>query len=201
MEQQVECRCKYVNIQWGFQLSQALALQKYKIISIFSLFFLGKLQPAYIKHVIYFNIKVFIIAILFLFLLFIFYCSITVVLIYPPLLSPTLPTPHSNSQYPSCCPCPQVIHTCSLTGPFPAFPHYPLLLPSGHCQSVPCFHVSGSILFVCFIHQVPLISEIIWYLSLTTWLISLSIILFSSIHALSKGRSSFFLDVLQYSMV
>ena len=31
--------------------------------------------------------------------------------------------------------------------------------------------------FVCFVHYVPLIGEIIWYLSFTAWLISLSIIL------------------------
>ena len=36
--------------------------------------------------------------------------------------------------------------------------------------------------------------EIIWYLSFTTWLISLSIMLSSSIHAVEKGRSSFFLS-------
>ena len=32
-----------------------------------------------------------------------------------------------------------------------------------------------------------------WYLSFTVWLISLSIIFSSSIHAVAKGRSSFFL--------
>ena len=40
---------------------------------------------------------------------------------------------------------------------------------------------------------VPVKGEIIWYLSLTTWLISLSIMLSSSIHAVPKGISSFFL--------
>ena len=34
----------------------------------------------------------------------------------------------------------------------------------------------------------------IWYLSFPTWLISLSIMLSSSIHAVAKGRSSFFLS-------
>ena len=33
-----------------------------------------------------------------------------------------------------------------------------------------------------------------WYLSFMTWLISLSIMLSSSIHAVAKGRSSFFLS-------
>ena len=41
---------------------------------------------------------------------------------------------------------------------------------------------------------VPVKGEIIWYLSLTTWLISLSIMLSSSIHAVAKGISSLFLS-------
>ena len=54
--------------------------------------------------------------------------------------------PQSN---PTLCPCPCVIHTCSLTSPFPFFPPLtPSPLPSGHCQSLPCFHVCGSILFI-----------------------------------------------------
>ena len=36
--------------------------------------------------------------------------------------------------------------------------------------------------------------EIIWYLSLTIWLISLSIVFSSSIHAVAKDISSFFLS-------
>ena len=48
-------------------------------------------------------------------------------------------------------------------------------------------------LLVCFVDYVPLIGDIIWYLSLTTWLISFSIMLSSSIHAVTKWRSSFFL--------
>ena len=39
------------------------------------------------------------------------------------------------------------------------------------------------------------------YLSFTTWLISLSIILSSSIHAVAKAMSSFFLSAAQYSIV
>ena len=38
-------------------------------------------------------------------------------------------------------------------------------------------------LLVCFVDYVPVKGEIIWYLSLTAWLISLSIMLSSSIHA------------------
>ena len=54
----------------------------------------------------------------FLFLLNHFYCySITVVPIPPPLPSSAHPTPHSHRQFPHCCPCLWVIHTCSLSSP------------------------------------------------------------------------------------
>ena len=80
----------------------------------------------------------------------IFYCcSLIVVPIFPPLPSSGHPITHFCSQFPHCCPCPWAIHTCCLTSPFPFFaPLSPSLLHSGHCQSVPCFHVCGSILFV-----------------------------------------------------
>ena len=45
---------------------------------------------------------------------------------------------------------------------------------------------------VCFVDYVPLIGEITWYLFFTTWLISLSIMLSSSICAVAKCRSSSF---------
>ena len=44
---------------------------------------------------------------------------------------------------------------------------------------------------VCFVDYVLLIGEIIWHLSYTAWLISLSIMLTNSIHAVPKGRGSF----------
>ena len=47
------------------------------------------------------------------------------------------------------------------------------------------------LLFVVVVDYVPVKGEITWYLSLTAWLISLSIMLSSSIHAVAKGRSSF----------
>ena len=77
-------------------------------------------------------------------------CFITLVPIFsccsslpaPPILLQHQPPPH--------CPCPRVIYTCSLTR---SFPFFPLLsassLPPGHCQPVPCFLASGSILLVC----------------------------------------------------
>ena len=74
-------------------------------------------------------------------------------------------------------------------------PVIPYPLSSHHCQFVFYFHISGSICsLVCFVGYVPLIGEIIWCLSFNAWLISLSIILSSSIHAVVKGRSAFFLS-------
>ena len=68
-------------------------------------------------------------------------------------------------------------------------PPYPLV-------TVSLYFISMSLvifgLLVCFLDQVPLKGEIIWSLSLTAWLISLSIMLSSSIHAISKGMISFF---------
>ena len=73
-----------------------------------------------------------------------FYCfSVRVVSIFlwcSPLSHPhSLPCSHSQS--PPCCPCVWVVYI--LPAPF----------PSGPCQSVPCFHTSGSICsFVCSVH-------------------------------------------------
>ena len=67
---------------------------------------------------------------------------------YSPLPYPLPHLPHSI--LPLHCLCPWVLHTCSLTWPFPFFPLlFPSLLPSGHCQFILYFHVSGSILFTC----------------------------------------------------
>ena len=65
------------------------------------------------------------------------------------------------------------VHVCSLANLF----QYPPTLSSESCQSVPCIHASGSIHSVSFVHQIPHMSEIIWYLSFSDWLILLSIIL------------------------
>ena len=67
----------------------------------------------------------------------------------PPWPSSAQPTPCSHSPSPHRCPCPRVIHTCTLTNPSPFFPPFlPSPLSSGSCQSVPCFHVSGFVLLV-----------------------------------------------------
>ena len=44
-------------------------------------------------------------------------------------------------------------------------------------------------------------SEIIWYSSFSDWLISLSIMFSRPIHAVAKGKISFFFTAKQYSIV
>ena len=78
--------------------------------------------------------------------------------------------------------------------PSPFSPIILSYLPSGYCLFVLYFNVSGYILLACFFDYVPVKGEIIWYLSFTAWLISPSIMLSSSIHAVVKGRRSFFLS-------
>ena len=78
-----------------------------------------------------------------------------------------------------------------IVAPIDPSPHSPLAI-------VTMFLISMSLVIFCllfsFVDYVPVKGEIIWYLSLTTWLISLSIMLSSSIHAVAKGMSSFFLS-------
>ena len=49
-------------------------------------------------------------------------------------------------------------------------------------------------LLFSFVDYVPVKGEIVWYLSLTTWHISLGIMLSMSIHVVAKGIRSFFLS-------
>ena len=76
---------------------------------------------------------------------------------------------------------------CLIPSPFSPSP---TTLPSDSCQSVFCICVSR--LLVYFVHQISHMSEIIWCLSFSNWFISLSIILSRSIHAVTKGKISFF---------
>ena len=110
---------------------------------------------------------------------------------------------HSNPPQPSPPPtidpthlwlCPWVFHTCSLM----SLPSLPPVIPStSPLVTVSFFFISMSLvifcLLVCCVDYVPSIGEIIWYLSFTSWLISFSIMLSISIHAVAKGRKSFFL--------
>ena len=76
----------------------------------------------------------------------------------------------------------------------------PLSPPTSPLVTINLFLISVSLtlfcLLVCFVDYIPVKGEMVfvWCLSLTTWLISLSIILPSSILAVAKGISSFFLS-------
>ena len=99
---------------------------------------------------------------LFLLMLFSYSCSP-----FSPLLSlaPLTPLPQSILSY---RPCPLVLYSCSLACPFPFFPLLSLSPPP--LWSLPVCSSMFLILlcsFVCFVDQVPLISEIMWYLSFT----------------------------------
>ena len=77
----------------------------------------------------------------------------------------------------------------------PCFPFTSCHLPSDYCQFV-LYFMSLVIfcLLVCFVDQVPLIGEIIRYLSFTAWITSLSIMLSRSIMLSQRvGAPSFFL--------
>ena len=111
------------------------------------------------------------------------------------------PLPHPPPP-PTCNPTPiwlflWILYTCSLMNlPLLSLISYPP--PSSPLVTVGLFFISMPqvifCLLVCLDDEVILIGEIIWYLSFTVWLISLSIMLSSSIHAVAKGRSSFFLS-------
>ena len=80
-----------------------------------------------------------------------FYCSITVLCMYsPPYLSPT---PAKPSSLPCFHPLLGFVHVYFIVvpeNPFPLFPIIPSHLPSGYCQIVLNFNVSGYILLAFF---------------------------------------------------
>ena len=83
---------------------------------------------------------------LFNFILKLFYCcSITVVCIFPPPLSPTLAKPIS---LPCFCPPPWFFPVSFIVFPENSSSHF-CPLPSGYCQIVLNFNVSGYILLAC----------------------------------------------------
>ena len=131
---------------------------------------------------------------LFIFLFLNVYCySNRVVCLFFPSLHPTQAEPKSLPHFhppPGLCPC--VLYNSSYNPLFPLFPpHSPL-------ATARVFPPSMSLVAFCllfsFVDYVTVKDEIIWYLSLTAWLISLSILLSSFIHAVAKGISSFFLS-------
>ena len=115
-------------------------------------------------------------------------------------LHPSPPTPAKPTSLPCFHPppwfCPCVLYSSScnpLSSLFP--PHSPVTI-------VRLFLTSMSLVIFCLlflpVDYVPVKGEIIWYLSLTTWLISLNIMLSSSIHAVAKGRNSFSLCCVEF---
>ena len=115
------------------------------------------------------------------FFLLLFNCSCLYFLPTPAKPTSTLPLDF--------CPC--VLYSSSYRPLSPVSPpHSPLAI-------VRLFLTSMSLVIFCLlfssIDYVPVKGEIIWYLSLTAWLISLSIMLSSSIHAVTKGETPFFL--------
>ena len=81
-----------------------------------------------------------------------------------------------------------------IVAPIDPSPHYPL--PTPLWLLLQCSYISMSLVICCllfsFVDYVPVKGEIIWYLSFTAWLISLSIMLSSSIH--ERKKDSFMLD-------
>ena len=95
------------------------------------------------------------------------------------------------------------VHVSFIVVPDNSSPHYPL--PTSPLAVVRLFLTSMSLVIFCLLFSsvdyVPVKGKIIWYLSLTAWLISLSIMLSSSIHAVAKGISSFFLSAARNSIL
>ena len=126
---------------------------------------------------------------------FFYCCSSTLVSIFWPSLSSSPPTPTSHHQSYRPLALSMGPRHMFLGDPSPSSPCYPP--PPSPLVTISLFFISMSLvifwLLVCIVVYVPLIGEIMWYLSFTSWLISLSILLSSSIHAVAKARSSFFL--------
>ena len=82
-----------------------------------------------------------------------------------------------------------------LPTPFPHFAHSQHPTPHKH-HSFLWMHEFGE--FCSFVFYIPYVSETIWYLSFSVWLISLSIIPSKSIHA-ANGTISFFFSLMAES--
>ena len=122
-------------------------------------------------------------------------CSFTVVCIFSSLL-PSTPAkrPSLPCFYPPPWFCPCAPYSSS------GKPFSPLSPPQSTLAIVRLFLIWMSLVIFCLLFSsvdyIPVEGEIIWYLSLTTWLISLSIMLSSSIHTVPKGRNAFFLSAM-----
>ena len=109
-----------------------------------------------------------------------------------PLPASTQPPPPFPLAFPHCCLCLWVMYIYVLwLNTSPSFTQSSPHLSPVSCQSVPSMPVS--ILSVYFVHWIPHKSEVIWYLFFTNWLISFSTIISRPNHAVTKGKSSFFI--------
>ena len=108
-------------------------------------------------------------------------------LCFPP-TSPSTPRSHSQSSQHLSMP---VGHLHMFFDWFLASSFPPSLWSLSVCSMFSRLWFSCSVVYL--VHYIPLISGIAWYLSSVNCLTSLSIIFFSSIHGVAKGRSSFFL--------
>ena len=100
------------------------------------------------------------------------------------------PLPFSSLIPPSPQQSPHSVHVREsfsfLLSPYTPYPHPQL----SYCS--PSMNLSPFFLLFLFVHYIPHISEIMWYLSFSDWLISLSIMFSRSIHTVAKGTIFFF---------
>ena len=109
----------------------------------------------------------------------------------------TPPHPSQSHLPPPPLPSPLILSICVLYSSSYR-PLSPLSPPHSPLGIVTMFSISMSLVIFCllfsFVDYFSVKGEIIWYLSLTAWLISLSIMLSRPIHAIAKGISYFLLS-------
>ena len=102
---------------------------------------------------------------------------------FPSTISPNPPTPTSHPQFYPALALSLGPLSKFLGNPSGSFHRY--LPPLSPLITVSLFFISKSLvifcLLLCFVYQVPLTDDIIWHFYVTSWLISLSIMLSSSI--------------------
>ena len=87
---------------------------------------------------------------------------------------------------PHCCPSPQVLRFCLAPFLLPCPKPPPEVSACSPSISLSLFRLLGQ-----FVHKMPQMSEVIWYLSFSDWLMSLSLMLSRSIRAVAKGEIFF----------
>ena len=117
--------------------------------------------------------------------------KIIFILFFPLSFSPLVPPTPRNHQ--------TVVH---VHYSFFFFLILPLRYPCHQLSSCfPCMNLSLFSLLAQFVHQIPHMSEIIWYLSFSDWLISLNITFSRSIHVVAKDKIFFSFVTEQNSFV